>query len=176
MHAIGALCGGISRQRVQQILRENGLDRSNGGYFSERMKHMREKKRTKNADRRYKVAFGVAREVVEIFRAMDPDYARTPLPFYRGQKRYAKVKGIEWRITLTEWWAAWEASGKWAQRGNRKGCYGLSRIDRTKGFIPGNLAVVRHEDIKRSIRSVAKSEEAFADEEMTGHSECSTNS
>lgn len=46
---------------------------------------------------------------------------------YSVQKRKAKQRGIEWKLTFEEWWDIWQSSGKWYLRGDRKGTYCMCR-------------------------------------------------
>lgn len=36
---------------------------------------------------------------------------------YRAQRKNAKRRGIEWKITYPEWWQVWQQSGHWNERG-----------------------------------------------------------
>lgn len=38
------------------------------------------------------------------------------------QKANAYLRGIEWELSLAEWWGLWEASGFWNQRGRTGYC------------------------------------------------------
>jgi hypothetical protein len=46
---------------------------------------------------------------------------------FTDQQRKAKHRGIEFLLTFGEWWTIWETSGKWEQRGCRKGQYVMAR-------------------------------------------------
>jgi hypothetical protein len=46
---------------------------------------------------------------------------------YSRQKRGAKRRGILWLFTFEEWREVWQTSGKWEQRGPRKGQYVMAR-------------------------------------------------
>jgi hypothetical protein len=36
---------------------------------------------------------------------------------YGAQRVGAARRGIEWKLTITEWWKIWNDSGRWAERG-----------------------------------------------------------
>jgi hypothetical protein len=40
-----------------------------------------------------------------------------PLRAFQHQRYRAGARGIEWKLTLAEWWAIWEESGHWRERG-----------------------------------------------------------
>jgi hypothetical protein len=61
---------------------------------------------------------------------------------YQMQKKAAKKRGIGWEITLAEWVALWNDSGKWALRGVRKGCYCMARNGDVGPYKVGNVAIV----------------------------------
>ena len=65
---------------------------------------------------------------------------------YRRQRDTAKHRGIEWRFTFPQWWAMWERSGKWAQRGRIKGLGGweMSRPGDVGPYSPENVVIVPH--------------------------------
>jgi hypothetical protein len=44
-----------------------------------------------------------------------------------SQRTKAKHRGIEFNLTFEEWWDIWQKSGKWEERGCRKGQYVMSR-------------------------------------------------
>jgi hypothetical protein len=77
---------------------------------------------------------------------------KTPMYFYHQQKssaakrdREARAKGlpgIEWLFTFERWWAVWEASGKWEQRGCRRGEYVMARHGDTGPYAPDNVSIV----------------------------------
>lgn len=46
---------------------------------------------------------------------------------YDKQRHNAALRGIEWRITFTEWVCVWNESGMWARRGRVAGCYCMAR-------------------------------------------------
>lgn len=46
---------------------------------------------------------------------------------YRQQRKNANQRGVEWRITLVEWWGVWVASGKFELRGRGRGKYVMAR-------------------------------------------------
>jgi hypothetical protein len=48
---------------------------------------------------------------------------------YVVQKAGAKRRNIEFNLTFEQWWDIWQQSGKWEQRGCKKGQYVMSRLN-----------------------------------------------
>lgn len=46
---------------------------------------------------------------------------------YTQQQYAAKQRNIEWLFTFESWWMMWKESGKWEQRGNKRGQYCMAR-------------------------------------------------
>lgn len=58
---------------------------------------------------------------------MQKAWLNTPRGKYSAQKRKAKQRNIPWKLTFDSWWNLWDISGKWEQRGDKKGMYCMSR-------------------------------------------------
>ena len=71
---------------------------------------------------------------------------------YNCQKSKAKQRGIEFTLTFEEWWDTWEQSGKWEQRGCRKGQYVMSRYNDTGPYAIGNVFIQSCEDNHRQVQ------------------------
>src|SRR5690606_1984307 len=67
-------------------------------------------------------------------------YARTPLGAYRSQMHNARKRGIEWKISLWEWWTIWQESGHWDDRGRGTG-YMMCRFGDTGDYELGNVYI-----------------------------------
>lgn len=133
---------GISRQRVQQILKKAGLGRNQGGHVirceaahAGKMQRLDEYAIQKwghtRAEHRFLLGFGTTRN------------QRSPVGAYMRQRVNAqRHPGWGWNLTLEDWWQCWLASGKWSQRGVGRGKYCLVRKDITQPFAPGNIQIV----------------------------------
>jgi len=53
--------------------------------------------------------------------------SRTTRRLYADQKHHAKERGIDWLLNYELWLEMWLESGKWEQRGKRKGEYQMCR-------------------------------------------------
>lgn len=67
-------------------------------------------------------------------------------PAYIQQRQNAKNRGIGWELTLDQWWAIWEQSGKWEQRGKFKGGYVMGRPGNLGPYAVGNVVVCSHRE------------------------------
>jgi hypothetical protein len=63
---------------------------------------------------------------------------------YSCHKSKANARGIDFELTFEEWWNIWEQSGKWEQRGCRKGQYVMSRYNDSGSYIIGNVFIQEH--------------------------------
>lgn len=59
---------------------------------------------------------------------------------FRSQKRAARPRGIEWQLSLSEWWSIWEKSGLWNQRGLGQG-YVMCRHGDVGPYAVGNVFI-----------------------------------
>lgn len=65
----------------------------------------------------------------------------TPLRAYSHQRHAALAKrGIAWNLSLAEWWAIWQASGHWAERGAGRG-YMMCRNGDEGPYEVGNVYI-----------------------------------
>lgn len=62
-------------------------------------------------------------------------------PKWQNQKDHAKERGIEFRLTFTEWWDIWQQSGKWDLYGKKKGQYCMSRYGDLGAYEVGNVFI-----------------------------------
>jgi hypothetical protein len=139
---------GITRERARQILRRIGVEPDAGGSAKRRavsraasqhaidMKHMRR--------------YGVNFETLKRLRAVGATRA------WQEQRRNAMSRGIGWHLTLGQWWAIWDASGKWEQRGRGAGKYCLARYADRGNYVHGNVWVCEFIENCREARSHAK--------------------
>lgn len=60
---------------------------------------------------------------------------------YNGHKGGAKKRNIPFLLTFEQWRAIWQASGKWQQRGVKKGQYVMARFGDTGPYAVGNVRI-----------------------------------
>lgn len=127
----------VSRQRIDQILRAEGL--------TEIMSERKAEDAVKRAEG--KAARLLAEKEAKLLRKIvkfggDP----TAIPMsareaFRSQRCNAQRRGIQWTLSLVDWWEIWQASGKYKQRGKLHDQYVLTRHDFDRGFVPDNVCV-----------------------------------
>lgn len=66
-------------------------------------------------------------------------YRVSPKGRYAMHKKNAEIRGIPWEFTFETWWAVWEDSGKWAERG--RGGYMMCRFGDTGPYSPTNVRI-----------------------------------
>lgn len=60
---------------------------------------------------------------------------------YKEQLKKANSRKIEWQFTFENWLKIWIDSGKWDQRGCRKGQYVMSRFGDVGPYSPNNVVI-----------------------------------
>ena len=65
---------------------------------------------------------------------------------YLWQRGSAKRRGISFNLTFDEWYAIWQQSGKYDQRGKCKGQYVMSRYNDIGAYEVGNVFIQLHSD------------------------------
>ncbi len=129
----------ISRQRVQQILKTNGLTMSDSGRYKEQQ--VRGSNRFKEKEGKILKTYMCSRGEWRVYRGMHQDIKQTPLRKYKNQRDSAKHRGIEWKFNINDWWNVWEKSGKWGERGRRVGGYVMARYSDTGAYSPENVYI-----------------------------------
>lgn len=68
---------------------------------------------------------------------------------YRAQRKNARVRGIGFLLTFSEWLQVWRESGKLDERGRTGGCYVMSRRGDVGPYAIGNVFIQLHaENVK----------------------------
>jgi hypothetical protein len=65
---------------------------------------------------------------------------------FRFQRYSANRRGIPFDLTFDQWWAIWQASGHWNERGCKKGQYCMSRVGDQGPYAVGNVFIQLHAD------------------------------
>lgn len=137
----------VTRERVRQIIsKHHGMNRESGGKSirADRRREAKSRKREDRTMKKYGCSHGKYRELVELGRQMIADGAtreRTPTGAWHSQRSNARSRGIEWNITLWDWWELWQRSGKWDIRGRTKGSYVMCRFGDTGAYEIGNVYI-----------------------------------
>jgi hypothetical protein len=65
---------------------------------------------------------------------------------YNLHRNNAKRRGIPFLLTFEQWNSIWRESGKWDQRGKRKGQYCMARHGDTGPYADGNVKITTKEE------------------------------
>jgi hypothetical protein len=121
--------------------------------------HSRAKKRAYRAANHDKIkaqrrAYRVAnREKIKaykrVYRRTNPEkcaswvrnWSNTWFGAYSRHKLRAARRKIDFLLTFEEWTAIWQASGKWEQRGTRRGQYVMARYGDRGPYAAGNVRI-----------------------------------
>lgn len=125
---------GITRERVRQLMTKHfGTRFADGGAHAkaEASRQRREQKRNAKSLIRWGCTWD---QYVELRRLRKPCYA------YRNQMNAAARRGIAWELTLMQWWAIWQQSGHWAERGRGQG-YVMCRFGDVGPYAVGNVFI-----------------------------------
>lgn len=60
---------------------------------------------------------------------------------YWAQKAQAKHRKVDFNLTFEEWWDIWQQSGKWDERGRKRGQYVMSRCNDSGAYEVGNVFI-----------------------------------
>lgn len=125
---------GVTRERVRQIIKKHhGLTAKHGG-ASKTAKEKR-KKFYAARDARSMKKWGCPWSQYVILRDMG-----SPTAAYSRQRVNAAHRGIEWDLTLWQWWTIWQESGHWDERGRGR-AYQMCRIRDTGPYSVGNVYI-----------------------------------
>ena len=142
---------GITRERVRQILTKlYGIHARHGGAHLVARRRAISKAARKDAQCLAKHGCSVAqyKELLEMGRALMREgvpRSRTPLGAFLQQRHNARQCGYSWKLKLWDWWAIWQKSGHWNERGRGAG-YWLTRRDKSGPFSIENVFIARGED------------------------------
>ena len=136
LEKIGAQFG-ITRERVRQVLKRFGVTSQEGGKCAQvAMAGGSVLQRNRAAARRAQEArWGVAYDLLCVLRSEGLTAA------YRSHEKSAAARGIAFDLTLSQWWAIWQASGHAHERGRGKGKYCMSRMSDAGGYTLGNVHI-----------------------------------
>lgn len=143
-----ALQFGITRARVQQVLKRYGLTANDGGRsvgMKDRQKAredaINEALRVKR-DRRAMEFYGCTHaEARAINGGLQFSAHGSRARAYMQQRKSAIARNVGWEITFAEWCQIWDESGKWEQRGRGKGDYCMARYGDSGPYKIGNIYI-----------------------------------
>lgn len=142
----------LSRERIRQIVKEQGVASSEGGALLQRKieKPIHEAKlaakKLKNKTRRVKKDWGCSLELYE--KLGGNSYQNTIIRKFHLLRHQIRNKGGKWNLTLEEWWEIWEKSGKYNQHGLKKHQFVMARINKKGPISKINVRIIRAKDSK----------------------------
>lgn len=83
---------------------------------------------------------------------------------YNAHIGNARQRRVAFLLTFDEWWAVWEASGKWEQRGARKGHYVMGRLGDIGPYAVGNVRICTHSENNAEMNRNSRGKPATAKE------------
>lgn len=144
---------GVTRERIRQILRKNGVAPSEGG-ARQRLRekaivtaHKRHQDKKRNRDARCIAIYGCGYDLAfSLNRGLQISHSKGRAHAYLMQRKSARWRGIAWELTLPQWCEAWDESGKWDLRGRGKGKYCLARHGDSGPYKEGNVYIALNEE------------------------------
>jgi len=135
---------GISRERVRQILRLLGVSVGDSLRHQRAQNKLRDVQRKhldymKRIERKYGMSYANFLRINKIVNGQ----RRRIVDIYHYSRCSARRNKTRWNLTFPQWHDIWKHSGKIDYIGRQEGEYILWRIDKTKGFILGNVRVMK---------------------------------
>lgn len=134
---------GVTRERVRQIISKRGVTRFDGGSSirAEAKKAARTFRIVANRDERCMRVYGCLYSGLETLLGKGVQLtSNKAAKAYVHQKRNSDKRGIEFSLTFPQWWAVWQKSGKWEQRGRGQG-YVMARTGDVGSYSVGNVYI-----------------------------------
>ena len=137
--SIGSVYG-ITRERVRQILKKNGITRMDGGQTISIFRSTPDRIEAKNKQIEKSEAFkrrvwGIS---LDEWKRIRQEFGYKPFQAYTYQRRNAAKRGIEWEFDFRTWWETWQESGHWPERGRGKG-YCMARLGDSGPYSKDNV-------------------------------------
>lgn len=153
---------GVSRERVRQLIKKVGVTGKDGG--ASKISRDREMLRALAKEWACVRRWGCTRAQLRYLRSLAKTREDSPVGKFCQQRQNARNRGIEWNLTLWEWWQIWEESGKWNQRGRNDGEYVMARYCDEGAYEVGNVRIVTCNENINEYYTVTKPSR----EELTG--------
>jgi predicted DNA-binding protein YlxM (UPF0122 family) len=136
----------LTRQAVQQILKKEEIEVSKGGSAlrSQINKSQRDKEQKKQEMQKCHAKWGCYPHDLCSLRTMSTDVKKTPIARYIQHRSNVLRDGIEWELSLWDWWTLWSASGRYHQRGRGKNKYYMARKNPTVGYTVENVIIQKN--------------------------------
>lgn len=135
---------GVTRERVRQILAKAGITAKDGGKMvkSAQRRQLRSEQARIRLEVRCMEMIGCPLDQVRAIAWTDERktfWGNKIIRGYLDQKRNAIQRGIEFKMSFTEWWSVWQQSGHWEERG--RGRYVMARKGDIGPYAIGNVYI-----------------------------------
>jgi hypothetical protein len=130
---------GVTRERIYQILRRQGVTGKHGGQ-AVRASIRRNAVAAERAARHMEV-YGCTKQQLDEVRGMRNEKGGHPLTAFIYQRNHARYRGVSWALKFWDWWQIWQESGKWAQRGREQGSFCMCRHGDSGPYAKGNVYI-----------------------------------
>lgn len=125
---------GLTRERVRQVISKyHGLSRVDGGAH----KRVSEKRAARDSEREAETVRRKGCSWAE-YTALRNTIGK-PTIVYAQQRQYSRRLGVNFDLTLWQWWCVWRDSGRWDQHG--RGGFVLARKNPHGSFSPDNVEI-----------------------------------
>jgi len=138
----------VTRERVRQILKQNGFTRANGGSqvrleIKSQQAEIARQKKAEARNRRYLAEHGMSFDDFAPFNDSHKwgGYTKTPFFLFKDQRRNARQRGVGFGFNFADWWAVWQESGKWDQRGRTGESYVMCRLNDEGPYKTGSVYI-----------------------------------
>jgi hypothetical protein len=150
----------LTRERVRQILNESfGTRRHDGGEHAKTLR--RESHRRIAKDRLYVSRWGCTVDQKKLI----PTKARRA---WAEQKRNARYRGVDFSLTLADFWSIWQGSSKWEERGRGASNYCMSRLHDAGAYEVGNVRIITNSENCRLYQLATPSSHRKRSKELQG--------
>lgn len=142
---------GITRERVRQILKAQGVENVDGALSKTRLireasaSAKKERKKTAKREKQCLEFMGCSTEAFfELTGKRWLGWNRLPREAtgFVDQRKNASTRKIAWSLSFPEWWECWQKSGRYPERGRGQGKYVMSRYGDTGAYEPGNVVII----------------------------------
>lgn len=83
-------------------------------------------------------------------------YGYTPFTTFHAHRAKARQRNVLFKMNFEQWWAVWDASGKWRQKGTHRGGYVMTRILDRGAYELGNVIIRTNRENADEYNNVTK--------------------
>lgn len=148
MAVIGSAIG-MTGERVRQILKQYGIVGVPRASRQLEKRAEAQKQKERRVAKLWGLSWGAYRQLCDRYGTSESN--ASPFRKYISQRKSARHRGIEWKLTFAEWWDVWQSSGKWNKRGRGNG-YCMARFGDEGPYAVGNVEIILTKENSRQAR------------------------